>query len=112
MNGVIDAAVVGAEAAEHLTVRGVYNRVAAKRGDVAFPEIEPLLHGLQAGSLGDSFLQNFLLQIRILYFQKILADRLRHTDIEKRAQEVFLRLFTFRDFHTRISRLLGKQFFD
>ncbi len=37
MNGVVDAAVTGAKAAEHLTVCGIDDTVAAKRGNIAFP---------------------------------------------------------------------------
>ncbi len=38
--GVIDTVVIGAKAAEHLRVCGVYDAVASERGDIALPKVD------------------------------------------------------------------------
>ena len=83
VDGVVDAAVTGIEAAEHLRVGGVDDGVAFQRGDVTLPEIDTLLHRFQVGDIGDAFARSFFLQILILHTQEFLGDRRGHTDIEQ-----------------------------
>ena len=83
VNSIVDAAVTGTEAAEHLTVGGVDDRIASQRGNVALPKINIILNRLQIRYICDTLAAVFLLQISVLDLQKILARFFRHPDIEQ-----------------------------
>ena len=84
VDGVVDAAVAGIEATEHLRIGGVDDGVASQCGDVALPKIDTLLHRQKISDIGNALARSFLLQILILHTHEILADRRGHTDIEQR----------------------------
>ena len=79
---VINTAVAGDEASQHLAVGGIYDRVTAQGGDIAPPKINIILNGLQISKFGDSLSSDFLLQISILYRQEFFADRIGHTEVK------------------------------
>ncbi len=47
VNSIVNTAVAGTEAAKHLAVGGVNNRIAAKGSNVAFPKVNAALDRLQ-----------------------------------------------------------------
>ena len=86
VDDVVDTAVAGNETAEHFRIGGVDYHVAFQRGDVALPKIDVFLQRFQISYICNALARCFFLQILVLNLQKILADSLRHTDIEQRAQ--------------------------
>lgn len=87
VDGVINAPVVGTEAAEQTAVGGVHNRVAPQRRQVAPPEVQPRADRAQVGGVGDTPAPQLLLQIRVLHPQKRLSDRRRRAQIQQRTQQ-------------------------
>lgn len=67
MDLVVYTTVTGAEATDHLTVGGVYNGVTAQRGNIAPPEIQPILYGREVVKICNTFSLCFLLQVSVLY---------------------------------------------
>ena len=67
VDGVVDAAMAGHKAAEHLAVGRVDDGVAAQGGDVPLPEIDPRLHRFQLLQVGDALAADFLLQVGVLH---------------------------------------------
>ena len=86
---VINTAVAGDEASQHLAVGGIYDRVAAQGGDIALPKINIILNGLQISKFGDSLSSDFLLQISILYRQEFFADRIGHRMLNRERSRFF-----------------------
>ena len=89
---IVDTPVIRAEAAEHLTVRGVDNRVTPERGNVALPQVNIGADRRKGRKVGHALLQCFLAQIFVLHPQKFRVAGYRRTDIEKRTEQALLRL--------------------
>ena len=70
VDGVVDTAVIRAEAAEERAVCRVDDRVAPERGDVALPEADAGAHGRETADVRDAVPPRFLAQIRILHTEK------------------------------------------
>ena len=87
VDGVVDATVVGHEAAQHLAVGGVDDGVDLEHGDVAVPHREPVVrepevvHTRDAAALGEA-----TLQVLVLDAEKLVAHGPRGPHVEKAAQ--------------------------
>ena len=92
VNGIVDAPVIRAKAAEHLTVCGVDDSVAFQRGNVALPQVNIGLDGREGSKVSHTLLPRFLAQIFVLHPQKLRVAGYRRTNIEKRAEQALLRL--------------------
>ena len=88
VDGVVDTAVVRAVAPGHAAVGGVDDGIAFQGGNVPLPEVQPRLQGRQVSRIGDAFCGDFLLQVRILYLQKVCADTPWFTDIQQAPQKL------------------------
>ena len=60
MDGIVDAAVAGDEASQHLTVGRIDDRIAAQGGNISLPKIDAFLHLPQVGKLGNPLTADFL----------------------------------------------------
>ena len=109
VDGIVNAAVAGDKAAQHLAVCGVDNGIAFQRGNVATPEVHPLPHRRQVLNVRDPLLPGFLSQVCILNLKKLLAHRLRHPDVQQGSEQVLLLLNVLRQFHAIIFRPLPEQ---
>ena len=88
VDGVVDTAVVRAVAAGHVAVGSVDDGITFQGGNVPLPEVQPRLQGRQVSRIGDAFCGDFLLQVRILYLQKVCADTPWFTDIQQAPQKL------------------------
>ena len=75
VDGVVDAAVAGNEAAQHTTVRRVDNSVGGKGSNIAPPEIQAGLYRRQILKSCDAPFDKAFRQIGVLHAQKFCADR-------------------------------------
>ena len=74
MNCIINTAVTRAKTPQHLRICGIDNLVAAQRGDIALPEIQPLLHRRKVVDIRHALFCRLLLQIRILTGTKRFSE--------------------------------------
>ncbi|WP_347553495.1 hypothetical protein [Faecalibacterium sp. OF04-11AC] len=81
---------VRAVAAGHAAVGGVDDGITFQGGNVPLPEVQPRLQERQVSRIGDAFCGSFLLQVRILYLQKVCADTPWFTDIQQAPQKLSL----------------------
>ena len=79
---------VRAVAAGHAAVGGVDDGITFQGGNVPLPEVQPRLQGRQVSRIGDALCSGFLLQVRILYLQKVCADTPWFTDIQQATQKL------------------------
>ena len=109
MDAVVDAVVAGLIAAGHARVGGVDDGVANEGRDVPLPKVDARLHGRQVPEPGDAFLPRYLLQVFVLYPQKLLPDPAGHADVEQAPQKLSLFRFVGGYCDSPILRLLVQQ---
>ena len=111
MDGIIDAAMAGDEAAQQRGIGRVDDGVATQGSDIALPKVNSSLRRLKVRYIGNSFLPGFLLQISVLYCQEFPAGRAGHSDIKQGTKQAPLLCIIRGNVHSHISGLLFEQFF-
>ena len=105
VDGVVDTAVVGAVAPGHAAVGGIDNGIALERCNIALPEIQPRLQGRKVCHIRDALCGGFLLQIFVLYLQKVRAAAPWCTDIQQAPQKLALTVCICRNAHIPVFRV-------
>lgn len=106
VDAVINTAVIRHIATGHSTVRRIDDSIALQCSNITLPEIDTFLHWFQIQQPCDRFSFCLFFQISILYRQKFRIGILRHADIHESTQQQLLLLFSCRNVHILIFRML------
>ena len=106
---VVDAAVVWRKAAQHLAVGSVHDAIHRERGDVSAPQVDVLLQGREVLQARHALLAGALLEVGVLHGEKVVANRLRRSHVEERAEQGALVVGAIGDADLRILLVLGQQ---
>ena len=109
MDAVVNAPVIRHVTASHPAVRRIHNRIAPERGDIALPEIQPLLHRRKVVDIRHALFCRLLLQIRILNVQKFCTALFHHAHIHQPPQKLSLPGAVRRNLHSAVLPALFQQ---
>ena len=105
----VNAPVIRHVTASHPAVRRIHNRIAPERGDIALPEIQPLLHRRKVVDIRHALFCRLLLQIRILNVQKFCTALFHHAHIHQPPQKLSLPGAVRRNLHSAVLPALFQQ---
>lgn len=111
MNCVVNAAMVGNITACHTAVGSVHNSITFQSSNISLPKVYSMLNRRKFGNIRNALSRNFVLQIFILYTQKLRTNRLRSANIHQCPQQLLLLLSICRYAYIPIFRsFLQKRF--
>ena len=90
VDGIVDAAMPRQKAAEHLTVGGIDDGVGLKQRNVAAPDGNAIAVGECAGVGRPAALKKALLQVGVLYVERLGRKRLGQANVHKGSEQIAL----------------------